>query len=339
MSGSRPTVLLIGQGPSAESALLSLMTRFDVVAVVRSHGGAATAVARRHGVRVIEDTTLAAVEAAVRRHVPDCVVVSTYDRVIPAAVLERSRFVNVHYAALPEYRGRAPVNWAIIHGRAETAMTVHVLTPELDAGPVLFQERVPLGAADTVTDVWAKLDDLQLLHLGEAVARHLAGDGGVPQDEAAASYGCTRIPADGAIDWCRPTEEVHALVRALTDPFPGAFSHLEPRRIVIWAATPAPSSRRWVGRVPGRVVARSDREGWVDVLTGDGVLRVETVQAEGDLRRPAADVITSVRATLGLDPAELLERVRALEEALSVAAQERPTRPAAARMPAHQLGG
>jgi methionyl-tRNA formyltransferase len=97
-------------------------------------------------------------------------------------------------------------------------------------------------------------------------------------------------------------------------PFPGAFSHLDGRRLTIWRAAPAAAPRRWAGRVPGRVVGRSVAGGWVDVLTGDGVLRLETVQPEGDEPRPAADVITSVRATLGLRPADVLARLRALEQ-------------------------
>jgi hypothetical protein len=122
------------------------------------------------------------------------------------------------------------------------------------------------------------------------------------------------VPADGEIDWRRSTADVYALVRALTEPFPGAFTHLEARRLVIWRARALEAPREWVGRVPGRVVSRSPGEGWVDVLTGDGVLRLETVQLDGQGRRPAAEVIRSVRATLGLSAGELLERLRALEQ-------------------------
>lgn len=306
-------VLLIGQGPTAETALASLLERFEVAAVVRSHGGAASELARAHGVPVIDDASVAAVEAAVVEHAPDCVVVSSYDRILAPPLLAHRPFVNVHYAPLPEGRGRATVNWAIIQRRPATAISIHVLVAELDAGPILFQAPVPIGEDDTVGDVYTRLNAMQRRHLGAVVERHLDGDPGLPQDEAHATYLCTRIPADGEIDWNRPTADVHALVRALGEPFPGAFTHLEARRLVIWRAARLEPGRRWSGRIPGRVTGRSAAAGWVDVLTSDGALRLHTVQPEGEPPQPAAEAITSVRTTLGLRANDLLERLRALE--------------------------
>jgi methionyl-tRNA formyltransferase len=264
-------------------------------------------------VRVLADASPTAVEEAVRELDPDCVVVSSYDRILSRELLDRCPFVNVHYAPLPRYRGRANVNWAIINREPETAITVHVLTPELDAGPILFQQRVTIGAHDTVTELYRRLNDVQRVALAQAVERHLDGDPGIEQDEASATYGCTRVPDDGEIDWSRTTEEVYALVRALVEPYPGAFTHVDGRRLTVWDATPVSAPARWVGRVPGRVVGRSTADGWADVLTGDGVLRLSVVEPEGEGRRPAASAIKSVRATLGLRSIDLLERLRALE--------------------------
>ena len=149
--------------------------------------------ARRRGARVLDSA-------------PDCVVVSSYDRVLPGRVLARSPFMDVHYAPLPQYRGRANVNWAIINGERETAITVHVLAEGLDAGNILYQQRVPIGPDDTVGELYAKLNEVQRQVLAETVAAHLAGYQGEPQDEEAATYGCTRVPDDGEIDWAAPTE-------------------------------------------------------------------------------------------------------------------------------------
>ena len=327
-------VLLIGQGPTAASALGSLLERVDVVGLVRAERDEVAAVAARAGAQIVTDTSLASVAALTGELAPDCVVVSSYDRVLPARLLDRCPFVNVHFAPLPELRGRATVNWAIIERRAETALTIHVLVPELDAGPILFQHPVPISEQDTVTDVYVRLEDLLRRHLGAVVGRHLDGYRGIPQDHAAATYACTRVPADGEIDWTRTTADISALIRALDEPFPGAFTHLRGRRLVVWRATPAPSPRHWAGRVPGRVVGCSAGLGWVDVLTGDGVLRLETVQVDGDVRRPAAEIITSVRATLGLRTIDLVERIRALELALSVHDQ-----PAIRAVPRSARGG
>ena len=315
-------VLLIGEGLTAESALESLLPRFDVVGLVRSMPGAVTGIAHRHGVRVLDDASVAAIEAAVVELAPDCVVVSSYDRILPPGLLDACPFVNVHYAPLPEFRGRATVNWAIINRRPDTAITVHVLVARLDAGPILFQRQVAIGPDDTVSDLYARLNQLQRVHLGPAAERHLEGDAGLAQDDAAATYTCTRVPADGEIAWDRPTADVYALVRALAGPFPGALTYLDARPLVVWRAAPAEAPRRWAGRVPGRVVSRSPAEGWVDVLTGDGVLRLYTVQREGARPAPAAEVVTSVRATLGLRASDLLDRLRALEERIPASAGE-----------------
>jgi methionyl-tRNA formyltransferase len=93
---------LIGQGPTTESALDSLLGRFEVVGLARSEGDAVAVAAGDRGVPVLRDTSVGAVEAAVCELQPDCVVVSSYDRILPASLLERCPFVNVHYAPLPE---------------------------------------------------------------------------------------------------------------------------------------------------------------------------------------------------------------------------------------------
>ena len=309
-------VLLIGEGPTAASALESLQQRFEVVGLARSADDAVTGRARGEGVAIVSDSSLPAIETAVQDLAPDCVVVSSYDRLIPVALVDRCPFVNVHYAPLPEYRGRATVNWAILNRRTETAITVHVLTGELDAGRILFQRSVAICAHDTVTDLYARLNELQRIHLGAVVERYLAGDEGTAQDQTAATYTCTRVLADGEIDWTRPTEDVYALVRALTEPYPGAFTYIDGQPLIVWQAAPADAPGHWTGRVPGRVVGRSSAEGWTDVLTGDGVLRLKTVQLDGYERQPAAEVIVSLRSTLGLRASDVLNRLRAVEEAL-----------------------
>ena len=309
-------VLLIGQGPTATTALESLVKRFEVVGVVRStivDGDPVLAVAAAHGITVYRDASMSAIGALVDTLQPQCVVVSSYDRILAPALLTRSQFVNVHYAPLPGYRGRATVNWALINGEAEAAITVHELAPRLDAGAILFQKIVPIEADDTVAALYARLNAIQGQALGPAVEAFLAGDAGRPQNEQDASYACTRLPDDGAIDWSAPTATIDALIRALVAPFPGAFTHLAGERLTVWAARPLVPAPNYVGRIPGRVVAVSKSEGWVDVLTGDGVLRLLQVQREGGVPVPAATVVKSVKATLGLRPLDLLTRIAQLE--------------------------
>ena len=170
-------VLLVGNGPTSLSALESLVERFTLVGIFRDVAADTQGkddvvrLAEQHRVPVYPQTDPATIHATVRQLRPDCVVVSSYNRILGRDILENCRFVNVHYATLPRYRGRACVNWAIINGESCTAITIHELAPGLDAGNVLFQRPVPIGESDTVTDLYRRLNELQRRHLGETVSR------------------------------------------------------------------------------------------------------------------------------------------------------------------------
>ena len=311
-------VLLVGLGPTTADAFAALHPRFSVVGLIRSGQDEVTRQATEAGVDVVADTTLATLDRLITERRPDCVVVSSYHRIIPAEVLNRSRFVNVHYAPLPGYRGRATVNWVIINGDQKTAITIHTMVPGLDAGRILRQEMVAVEPTDTVTDLYRRLNDRQRVLLGDAVDDCLAGAPGAEQDEAAATYACTRIPADGEIDWSDPTDAIDRLVRALADPYPGAFTHLGTRRLWVRRAAPVADPPRYVGRIPGRVVRVAAADGFVDVLTGDGVYRLHELRPDdSDTAVPASAVIRSVKDTLGLRVAALLDRLAALEGELA----------------------
>jgi methionyl-tRNA formyltransferase len=317
-SPDRLRVVLVGAGPTTATALAGLLDEFVVAALLRSGEDDVTALAARHGVPVVADTTVASLRQIVESVRPDAVVVSSYDRILPADMLAGIPFVNVHYAPLPRYRGRATVNWAIINGDPDAHISIHCLAPELDAGGVLFAGSTPIEQTDTVSSLYERLNELQRRHLAGAVRRRIDGDLGEPQDESAASYGCTRLPADGELRWAGPTVDADRLVRSLTPPFPGAYTYQGLRKLLVHRAEVRHDAPRYEGRVPGRPVGRSAAEGWVDVLTGDGVLRLHTVQLDGEEPAAAADVIRSVRQTLGLSTQDLLAKIGELENRLAL---------------------
>lgn len=315
----RARVLLVGQGPTAATALRSLLAGHEVVGMVRGapEGDEALVLAAEARVPVSRGTTVAEVRALVDDVRPDCVVVSSFDRILPADLLRGRPFVNVHYAPLPRYRGRAVVNWAVLNGEPEAAITVHELVPELDAGGVLYQERVPIDPRTTVSELYASLNAIQERELAGAVTRLLGGDHGTAQDEDAASYGCSRVPDDGELDWAAGTDVLDRTVRALGPPAPGAYTFLGLQRLWVDDAVPVAAAPRYEGRVPGRVVRTDARAGSVDVLTGDGVLRLHRVRVEDGPAVPAAEVVRSVRATLGLRTADLVREIVRLRTLVS----------------------
>jgi methionyl-tRNA formyltransferase len=162
--------------------------------------------------------------------------------------------------------------------------------------------------------LYQQLNEVQEQELGNTVIGYLNGYEGVPQDDREATYGCTRIPSDGELNWAWSTTKLHCLVRALVPPFPGAYTFLKGKHLTIWKAEPVENPPNFRGRVPGRVVGISRSKGYADILTGDGVLRIFEVQLQREGRTTATAVITSLRDTLGLRTIELLERIEALEQ-------------------------
>ncbi|MBW4619766.1 MAG: methionyl-tRNA formyltransferase [Cyanosarcina radialis HA8281-LM2] len=311
-------VLLIGMGTTTFSALQSLLDRVNVQGVVRNvDDDPVVTLAREAGIPIFNATSMPEIKSLVSKLQPDCVVVSSYDRILPPDLIELSEFINVHYSPLPHYRGRANVNWAIINDEPCAAISIHKISPGLDDGNILFQRLIPIDYADTVATVYDKLNAIQQQYLGELVVKVANGYEGKPQNQAEADYCCTRLPQDGEINWSDSTRRIDRFIRALVFPFPGAYTYFQGKKLLIWQAQPLKDPPVYKGRIPGRVVGRSKTEGYVDVLTGDGVIRLLEVQLPGEERTPPAQVIKSIKSTLGLQVSELLNRIEILERQIT----------------------
>ena len=208
--------------------------------------------------------------------------------------------VAVHDSLLPEYRGFAPLTWAIINGQKETGVTLFYLDERMDGGDIVSQKRVPLGPNETGGEIYEKVcqatvdvvcEQYPLLEKGKEERKK--------QDYSSGSFCCSRTPEDGRIDWATSGEKVYNLIRAITDPYPGAYSYYEGKKLVIWKAKPVEPSPQYAGRIPGKVVRLSKKDGSVDVLTGDSVIRLFEVQFEGEERLPASSILKSVKRKIG----------------------------------------
>ncbi len=132
--------------------------------------------------------------------------------------------LNMHGSLLPKYRGRAPVHWAIIHGETETGASLHYMQERPDAGPLVGQERVPIGINDTALDVSLAVAAAAERLLERCLPDLIAGRAqAIPLDLARGSYFGRRRPEDGRIAWNQPALAIHNLIRATAPPFPGAF--------------------------------------------------------------------------------------------------------------------
>ncbi|MGJ5673034.1 MAG: methionyl-tRNA formyltransferase [Nostochopsis sp.] len=316
-------VLLIGLGSTTLTALESLISNCKVQGIVRNIDPESDTddpvvnLAQQNNIPIFIDTSQAAIKDLILKLQPDCVVVSSYHQILPPELIKLSAFINVHYSPLPQYRGRANVNWAMINDEPCAAITIHKISPELDEGNILFQQLIPIRFDHTVADIYNDLNEIQRQYLGVTVVKALHGYEGFPQKNSEATYCCTRLPEDGEINWSKSTRKIDCFIRALVSPFPGAYTYFQGKKLLIWQAKPVDHPPTYIGRIPGRIICRSKSEGYVDVLTGDGVLRIFEVQWEGEIKTAAANIIKSVKSTLGLSKSDLLSRIKILEEEIT----------------------
>ncbi|HEY8516390.1 MAG TPA: formyltransferase [Candidatus Binatia bacterium] len=193
--------------------------------------------------------------------------------------------LNLHGSLLPRYRGRAPVNWVLLHGETETGVTLHVMDEKPDHGEIVAQRRVAIERDDTALSLTRKLAAEARLLLRETYPLLVAGRAPrVPQDHRAASYFGGRRPEDGAIDWSQSAESIRNLVRAVTDPWPGAFAALGGRRLYVWWAETRDGVR---DAAVGTIVVTPD--GRPLVATGDGALELCDVSWQDGERLSGVD--------------------------------------------------
>jgi methionyl-tRNA formyltransferase len=179
---------------------------------------------------------------------------------------------NMHGSLLPKYRGRVPINWAVLRGETETGATLHRMVEKPDAGEIVAQQAVPILPDDTAREVFDKVVVAAEICLAGVLPRLLQGDAPhLPMDLKAGGYFGGRKAEDGRIDWTKPAREIHNLVRAVAPPYPGAFFDLpDGRRLRVLRSLPAPT------RAPRHATPTLYRDG-ADVLVdcADGrVLRL-----------------------------------------------------------------
>ena len=218
--------------------------------------------------------------AALKDLAADLGIVAAYGKILSETVLAAPRLglINVHASLLPRYRGAAPVHRAIIEGERETGVTIMRMVKALDAGPILATVRRAIGANETSDEIERALSTLGaplLVSMVEALSAGPVPE--VPQDDGAATYAHRITREDGIIDWTRSAEAVHNLIRSL-HPWPHAFTFHRGQRLILLRSEKGSG----VFSVPGTILeASGDR---LHVATGDGVIAIAALQAEG--RRP-----------------------------------------------------
>lgn len=160
---------------------------------------------------------------------------------------------NLHGSLLPKYRGRAPANWVLVNGEHETGVTLHRMVKRADAGAIVAQQKVSIERSDTALSLHAKLRDAARSLLNDALPQLAKGTlTETAQDERQASCFGRRTAADGKLEWKKPAEELFNLVRAVTQPYPGAFCAVGEHKLIVWSAEVVKGNH---GLAPGRVIS------------------------------------------------------------------------------------
>ncbi|MDX2186914.1 MAG: formyltransferase [Opitutaceae bacterium] len=204
---------------------------------------------------------------------PDLILSFYYRHMISTRILALARLgaFNMHGSLLPKFRGRAPLNWAIVKGASESGMTLHRMVKSADAGAIVDQEAVAIDARDTAEGLFRKVLPLARRVLERQIDALLAGTAPErEQDHAQATYFGARTPADGLIDWTLPSREIFNLIRAVTDPFPGAFTYFGDKRLMVWWAEVRPEPPV---ATPGTILSTAP----LLVATADGALELTRV--------------------------------------------------------------
>lgn len=288
---ARPRVVVFGYGSLALAGLAVLeQLGTDVAAVVipGNRSGADVDMVRAHTAErgwplLIQPhrNQIAPFLDSLDRLKPDLLFVWSYPMLFPPALISRPRLgaVNMHGGLLPEYRGAHVMNWAIANGERETGITLHYIDQGIDTGPVIGERRFAIEGQDDAATVRDKLRAAGKSLLSESWPAIEAGTAPrVPQDPARGRYYRPRSADDGRIDWCAPNDAIANLMRALVDPWPGAYTTAGDTRLVVRASQPLESHD---SAVPGTVCSIDGTD--VVVAAGRGRIKLTVIEIDGNV--------------------------------------------------------
>ena len=267
----RPRILFFGYSEVGYECLALLLGRGDNVVALITHEDnphekiwfkTPAVAAREKGVPVFTPEKVNTPEwigriAALK---PDLILSVYYRNMISSKILPLAPLgaFNMHGSLLPKYRGRAPINWAVLHGEPRIGMTLHRMVKKADAGAIVDQDGVEIGPRDTAEQAFRKVLPCARRVLERQIDALLTGTAReTPQDESQVTYFGGRKPEDGRIQWSQTSAQIFNLIRAVTDPYPGAFTDIGPARLMVWwAESDSEAVRKFVG--PSLTAARLD---------------------------------------------------------------------------------
>ncbi len=296
---SKPRIVFFGYSEVGYSCLELLLSRGDNVVALITHEDnpnekiwfkTPAVAARERGIPIFTPDSVNTPEWVERIAAlqPDLILSVYYRNMISTRVLALPRLgaFNMHGSLLPKYRGRAPINWAVLHGEPRLGMTLHRMVKSADAGAVVDQQGVDIGPRDTAEQAFRKVLPCARQVLERRIDQLLLGTAPeTEQDASQATYFGGRKPEDGRIRWTQSSSQIFNLIRAVTDPYPGAFTDVLGARLMVWwadDATPAVRALPADRGQPGEVLCVSP----LIVATGAQALELTRTEWRGSPSRP-----------------------------------------------------
>jgi methionyl-tRNA formyltransferase len=297
-SAAQPRVVLLAYHDIGAACLEELLAAGADVPLVVTHDDqpgetlwfrSVRALAETLGIPTVAppDANDAALVERIRTLAPDFLLSAMFRQMLKPALLAvpTRGALNLHPSLLPRFRGRSPINWVLVKGETETGVTLHYMVDKADRGDIVAQRRIAIDEDDTALTLHRKATEEARLLVREIFPQLAAGRAPrLPQDHSQASYFGGRKPADGEIDWSWPAKRIYDLVRAVTHPYPGAFSWYGDRRLLVWWARAETDGR---GLGAGDLLVNGD--GAVYVGSGEGSLRLERIEIDDGEEISATD--------------------------------------------------
>jgi methionyl-tRNA formyltransferase len=305
-------IILVGNSNFTRYILRHIYSKHNhqIVGVVtsenrdRSWYGELEEVCEKEGISLIRTGSITSVTEEISRLNPDIGVCAGWTQIIPEEVLSlpRNGFVGLHASSLPHGRGGAPINWSIIQGQDEVGLSLFEFVEEVDDGDIIAQSEVEIEERDDVKTVYDKITWLASDLLDTSLQKLEAGEGvGQSQDRTEATYRPQRKPDDGIIEWDRSANELHDWIRALTHPYPGAFTFHNEERLTVWKSETVSITDAEAD--PGEVVESKNN---LSISTGDGGIKLRRVQPEGKPEMWGKDYAKRK----GIEPGDRIGRIK-----------------------------
>ena len=252
-----------------------------------------------HGIPVFQPVKIKEQEAiaVLKEYEADIFVIAAFGQLLSEEILNMPKYgcINIHASLLPTYRGAAPIQWVILNGEKETGVTIQQMAKGLDTGDMLLRKVVPIAPKETGESLHDKLMEAGAELITEALVKIEKGEiTPEKQDDSLSSYVSRLTKSMGLIDWSKDAITLERLVRGLNS-WPSAYTYFRGKTLKIWEADVVEEKAKGL---PGTVeqVSRDS----IDVATGDGILRIYSLQLEGKKRVAVKDFLLGYEVTSGM---------------------------------------